>query len=217
LRRNAHKYADVLAQPPDWFRCFSYHDQAGLGRLTGDAGLAANLFGWLRAREEPLAALPPRERATLVDLSDFLPNLNLSYVDKASMAAGVEVRVPVVDEAMVAAAARLPDEWFVAAGTAKRGFKAAAEPYVPREFIDRRKAGLGGPVRYWVAASMGDALDARVDDLARRGWVERRAAHDLVREHRQGRADRALACWAMYSLSLWAERFLDVPRDRWLA
>ena len=127
------------------------------------------------------------------------------------MAAGVEVRVPIVDEAMVGAAAGLADEHFVADGIAKRGFKLAAEPFLPREFIYRKKAGLGGPVRYWVAASMGEALDARVDDLARRGWVDRRAAHGLVAEHRQGRADRALACWAMYSLSLWAERFLDVP------
>ena len=216
FRRNARKYADVLAQPPDWFHFFSYHDQSGLGRLLGDTGLAGELFDWMAAREEPMAALPPRERATLVDLSDFLPNLNLSYVDKASMAAGVEVRVPIVDEAMVGAAAGLADEHFVADGIAKRGFKLAAEPFLPREFIYRKKAGLGGPVRYWVAASMGEALDARVDDLARRGWVDRRAAHGLVAEHRQGRADRALACWAMYSLSLWAERFLDVPRDRWV-
>jgi hypothetical protein len=63
---------------------------------------------------------------------------------------------------------------------------------------------------------MGDALDARVEDLARRGWVDQAAARALVAEHRRGRADRALACWAMFSLSLWAERFLDVPRDRWL-
>jgi asparagine synthase (glutamine-hydrolysing) len=133
------------------------------------------------------------------------------------MAAGVEVRVPIVDEAMVEAAAGLPDEWFVADKTTKRGFKVAAEPFLPKEFIYRKKAGLGGPVRYWVAASMGETLDARVDDLARRGWVDGRAARTLVQEHRRGRADRALACWAMFSLSLWAERFLDVPRSRWLA
>jgi hypothetical protein len=63
---------------------------------------------------------------------------------------------------------------------------------------------------------MGDALDARVDDLARRGWLDRTAAHALVRDHRSGRADQALACWAIYSLSLWAERFLDTPRSHWL-
>jgi asparagine synthase (glutamine-hydrolysing) len=216
-RRNARKYADVLAQPPEWFHFFSYHDQQGLARLLGDRALAGELFGWMRAREERLVGLPPRERATLVDLADFLPNLNLSYVDKASMAASVEVRVPLVDERMVAAAAALPDDCFVADGVAKRGLKLAAEPYLPREFIYRRKAGLGGPVRYWVAASMGEALDARVDDLTRRGWVDGRAARALVAEHRHGRADRALACWAMFVLSLWAERFLDKPVDRWMA
>jgi asparagine synthase (glutamine-hydrolysing) len=217
LRRNAGKFAEVLAQPGGWFHFFSYHDERRLGRLTGNADLAAELFAWMRAREERVAALPPRERATVTDLCDFLPNLNLSYVDKASMAEGVEVRVPMIDERMVEAAACLPDPLFVAGRTAKRGLKLAAEPFLPREFIYRRKAGLGGPVRFWVAASMGDALDARVDDLAGRGWVDERAARALVREHRSGRADRALACWAMFSLSLWAERFLDVPRDRWLS
>jgi asparagine synthase (glutamine-hydrolysing) len=217
LRRNVHKYAEVLAQPPHWFHFFSYHNEDRLGRLIGDTELAAELFDWMRAREERVAGLPPRERATLVDLSDFLPNLNLSYVDKAAMAAGVEVRVPIIDEGMVEAAAGFPEEYFVANGITKRGLKLAAEPFLPREFIYRKKAGLGGPVRYWVAASMGEALDARVEDVARRGWVDRRAATALIQEHRQGRADRALACWAIFSLSLWAERFLDVPRSRWLA
>src|SRR6266536_2268405 len=216
VRRNAGKYAEVLAQPPGWFRFFSYHDERRLASLVGNAGLAAELFGWMCAREERVAGLPPRERATLTDLCDFLPNLNLSYVDKASMAEGVEVRVPLIDERMVAAAARLPDPLFVARGVNKRGLKLAAEPYLPKEFIYRKKAGLGGPVRFWVAASMGDALDARVEDLAGRGWVDQAAARALVAEHRRGQADRALACWAMFSLSLWAERFLDVPRDRWL-
>jgi asparagine synthase (glutamine-hydrolysing) len=216
LRRNAHKYAEVLTQPDHWFHFFSYHTERGLGRLLGDPRLAGELFAWLRAREEPMAGLPARERATLVDLSDFLPNLNLSYVDKASMASSVEVRVPVVDERMVETAACLPEDCFVADGITKRGLKLAAEAYLPREFIYRRKAGLGGPVRYWVAASMGGALDDRVADLAARGWVDRRAADELVDSHRRGRADRALACWAMYSLSLWAERFLDTPRRRWL-
>jgi asparagine synthase (glutamine-hydrolysing) len=216
VRRNAGKYAEVLAQPPGWFRFFSYHDERRLASLVGNAGLAAELFGWMCAREERVAGLPPRERATLTDLCDFLPNLNLSYVDKASMAEGVEVRVPLIDERMVAAAARLPDPLFVARGVTKRGLKLAAEPYLPKEFIYRKKAGLGGPVRFWVAASMGDALDARVEDLAGRGWVDHAAARALVAEHRHGQADRALACWAMFSLSLWAERFLDVPRDRWL-
>jgi asparagine synthase (glutamine-hydrolysing) len=216
VRRNARKYADVLAQPPYWFHFFSYHDELRLGRLIADPELAGELFDWMRAREEPLAGLALRERATLVDLSDFLPNLNLSYVDKASMAAGVEVRVPILDEAMVDAAAGLSDQYFVSDGITKRGLKMAAEPFLPREFIYRKKAGLGGPVRYWVAVTMGDALDARVDDLVRRGWVDGSTARTLVQDHRRGRADRALACWAMFCLSLWAERFLDVPRDRWL-
>src|SRR6266536_1548943 len=145
VRRNAGKYAEVLAQPPGWFRFFSYHDERRLASLVGNAGLAAELFGWMCAREERVAGLPPRERATLTDLCDFLPNLNLSYVDKASMAEGVEVRVPLIDERMVAAAARLPDPLFVARGVTKRGLKLAAEPYLPKEFIYRKKAGLGRP------------------------------------------------------------------------
>jgi asparagine synthase (glutamine-hydrolysing) len=132
------------------------------------------------------------------------------------MAASVEVRVPIADERMVAAAAGLGRTSLVQGGVTKRALRDAARPLIPAEFIDRPKAGLGGPVRAWVATGMGHALDDRVADLAERGWVDHTEAMRVVAEHRTGRRDRALAAWAMYSLSLWAERFIDTPVGKWL-
>jgi asparagine synthase (glutamine-hydrolysing) len=216
LRRNAAKYAETLTRPGDWFHYFTYHGPERLGRLLDSPALSQELFGWLSAREDRLAELSPLRRARLVDVTDFLPNLNLSYVDKASMAASVEVRVPIADERMVAAAAGLGRTSLVRGGVTKRALRDAARPLIPAEFIDRPKAGLGGPVRAWVATGMGHALDDRVADLAERGWVDHTEAMRVVAEHRTGRRDRALAAWAMYSLSLWAERFIDTPVGKWL-
>jgi asparagine synthase (glutamine-hydrolysing) len=217
VRRNLAKYADMLPRSPHFFNFFTYQSEQSLARLLGSEGTASELFQWMRSREEGFGALLGLQRATLMDTTEFLPNLNLSYVDKASMAASVEVRVPMTDERMLRVAATLPESCLVDGGQTKIALKRAAEAFIPREFVYRKKSGLGGPVRYWVANSMGDALDERITDLGVRGWVDATAAHDMVLDHRRGRKDQALAAWALYCLSLWAERFLDTPPDRWLS
>ncbi len=43
-------------------------------------------------------------------MKTFLPCLNLAYTDKMSMAASTEVRVPLLDDELVALAGRIPPE-----------------------------------------------------------------------------------------------------------
>jgi len=217
VRRNLAKYAEMLPRSPHFFNFFTYQSEQSLAHLLGSEGTASELFQNMRSREEAFGVPLGLHRATLVDTTEFLPNLNLSYVDKASMAASVEVRVPMTDERILKVVATLPESCLVDGRQIKIVLKRAAEAFIPREFVYRKKTGLGGPVRYWVANSMGDALDERITDLGARGWVDARAAHNMVLDHRRGRKDRALAAWALYCLSLWAERFLDTPPDRWLS
>src|SRR4029450_6130532 len=47
-------------------------------------------------------------RLLSLDPKTFLPCLNLTYTDKMGMAASVEVRVPLLDDELVALAARIP-------------------------------------------------------------------------------------------------------------
>jgi len=91
-----------------------------------------------------------RDGMLYVEGKCFLADHNLNYTDNMSMAHGVEVRVPLLDQDLVALAARLPD------GMKQRGrigtwvFKQAMEPYLPLDVIYRPKTGFGAPLRRWL-------------------------------------------------------------------
>ena len=52
--------------------------------------------------------MPALNRMLYLEGKFFLTDHNLNYVDKVSMASGVEVRVPLLDPDLMALAARLP-------------------------------------------------------------------------------------------------------------
>ena len=80
----------------------------------------------------------------------FLADHNLNYNDKMSMASGVEVRVPLLDQDLIALATSLPLNFKQHGKIGKWIFKQAMEPYLPKDIIYRPKTGFGVPLRYWL-------------------------------------------------------------------
>ena len=86
----------------------------------------------------------------LADSRLFMPGLNLTYTDRASMAASTEVRVPFVDPLVFEAAFSLPGSEKIRGRVQKAALKDAARAWLPDEIIDRPEgvlrraaAGLG--------------------------------------------------------------------------
>ncbi len=84
-------------------------------------------------------------KAMSVDLNVYLPGLGLSYVDRASMEAGIEVRVPLVDLELLKYSLDLPDNVLVRRGTTKWIAKQAALAVLPPETVERPKRSFGAP------------------------------------------------------------------------
>jgi asparagine synthase (glutamine-hydrolysing) len=201
-RRNAQKLLRALGdkRPPHYWRMMAQATQAELLDLVGDPATPA--FDELDALCPPLAATSLGD-ALAFDRSQFLPNLNLAYVDKASMAASVEVRVPFLDEDVVDLVYRSSPSSLLTGGVAKAPLRAAAIGLVPPAIIDRPKSGFGAPVRSWFQGRGGAALRERVDAVADAGLVDRGAARRVVDQAATGRQDAALAGWALASLQAW--------------
>ena len=89
-------------------------------------------------------------RMCLADSRLFLPGLNLTYTDRASMAASTEVRVPFVDPVVFRAAFSLTGDDKVSGRTGKVALKQAAQAWLPDEIIYRPKASFSAPLRAWV-------------------------------------------------------------------
>lgn len=154
---------------------------------------------------------PPLNRMLYLDCRHFVPDHNLNYFDKMSMATGVEVRVPLLDPDLVSLAARLPLACKHSGGIGKRVFKEAMAPFLPRQIIHRPKSGFGAPVRHWLRNELRPLVDdtLSIHSIKRRGLFDPSSVQRLVALDRTGKIDAAFTLLALICVELWCRTFLD--------
>lgn len=155
--------------------------------------------------------LPPLQRMLALEQRFFLADHNLLYTDKMSMAVGVEVRVPFLDNDLVQLANALPSGLKQRGAEGKWVLKKAMEPYLPHEVIYRAKAGFGAPLRHWLRHELRELVDDMLsaDTLRRRGLFDPSAVASLVADDRAGRVDAAYTILGLVCIEIWCRRFLD--------
>jgi asparagine synthase (glutamine-hydrolysing) len=141
----------------------------------------------------------------------FLPDHNLNYTDKMSMASGLEVRVPLLDPDLIRFAASIPTGFKHKGNVGKAIFKKALEPYLPHSVIYRKKAGFGAPLRRWLHNELHDfvrdTLSAKA--LDKRGIFDASAVTRLIEWDKSGRVDAAYTIFSILCIELWATQFVD--------
>jgi asparagine synthase (glutamine-hydrolysing) len=144
-------------------------------------------------------------RMCLADSRLFMSGLNLTYTDRASMAASTEVRVPFVDPLVFEAAFSLPGEAKIRGRVQKAALKEAARSWIPDEIIDRPKASFGAPLRAWVTNDLRELVDDVLvsGDLVGSGFLRREPLLRLIEDQRNGRRDESKQIWQLLSLELW--------------
>jgi asparagine synthase (glutamine-hydrolysing) len=164
--------------------------------------------------EEYLATLPfglpPLQRMLALEQRFFLADHNLLYTDKMSMAAGVEVRVPFLDNELVRLANALPPRFKQRGREGKWILKKAMEPHLPREVIYRPKTGFGAPLRQWLRHELKELVDDTLSaaTLRKRGLFDPTAVSNLIAEDRAGRVDAAYTILGLMCIEIWCRQFL---------
>jgi asparagine synthase (glutamine-hydrolysing) len=144
-------------------------------------------------------------RMCLADTRMFMPGLNLTYTDRASMAASTEVscavRRPGRDGRGVLAARHREDPRTPPEGS-PQGCRAGLAPEG-----DRRppKASFGAPLRAWVTNDLRELVDDVLlrGELVDIGFLRAAPLQRLVDDQRSGRRDEAKQVWQLLSLELW--------------
>lgn len=141
----------------------------------------------------------------------FLPDHNLNYTDKMSMAYGVEVRVPLLDIELVSLAARINPRFKQRGNEGKWIFKKAMETYLPHDVIYRPKTGFGAPLRYWLTHELKDMVNDYLSttSIKNRGIFNAIAVRQLIDENAKGKIDAAYTIFAMLCIELWCRRFIN--------
>jgi asparagine synthase (glutamine-hydrolysing) len=201
-RRNAQKLARALGgdATPHYWRLLAQLTTSELDLLV--PGVARISHGALDELCTPLRETSLAD-ALAFDRAQFLPNLNLAYADRSSMASGVEVRVPLLDERLLELVYAADPRRFVAEGVGKVPLRAAAAGLVPESVITRAKTGFGGPVRRWLRGPDAELIRERIEAAADTGLVTRSGARRIYADASTGRVDAALAAWALVGLGAW--------------
>ena len=123
---------------------------------------------------------------------------------------GVEVRVPLLDQDLVALAARLPDGMKQRGRTCKWVFNQAMEPSLPLDVIYRPKTGFGAPLRRWLRHELRPLVDDVLSaaSIRRRGLFDADGVARLVQADREGHIDAAYTILAVVCSEVWCRKFI---------
>ncbi len=157
------------------------------------------------------SSMPRLNKMLYLDTKYFLPDHNLNYTDKMSMAHGVEVRVPLLDYEVVRHAGRLRVDQKQRGPTTKWVFRKAMEGILPRDIIYRPKAGFGVPLRQWMSGPLRPLVEEVLSErsVSARGIFSAAAVRRLIDLDRQGAIDAAYPILSLACIELWCRAFGD--------
>jgi asparagine synthase (glutamine-hydrolysing) len=155
----------------------------------------------------------PREslnRSLYVDLHSYLCDNILVKVDRMSMAASLEARVPYLDTEMVELAFRIPARLKIARGRSKRLLKRIAARRLPRECVYRPKQGFSIPIKNWLGGELRPLATELLSEsrLRSQGIFSVAEVGRLWGEHVAGRANHSHVLWSLMVFQAWSERWL---------
>ena len=174
--------------------------------LTGRAVCDGSYEAAFRSAE----GLPLLAALMHVDRETYLPDAMLTKVDRASMAVGLEVRVPLLDHRVVEYAMSIPDDLKCRRGMGKYLLKKLLERYVPGSLIERPKMGFGVPIGRWFRRELKELLLDYVspDCLKKEGRFDPLPVENKLKAHLAGTNDHQHQLWALLMWEMWRERWI---------
>jgi asparagine synthase (glutamine-hydrolysing) len=147
----------------------------------------------------------PVQQMLLTDICLQLPSQFLPKVDRATMALGIESRVPLLDERVASLAVSLPSRLKVHGGGKKVLLRDAMRDRLPAEILDGPKTGFGVPYARWLRGPLREFARARILDprFLDRFELEPARVTDAFEQHASGARDRGFLVWKLLQLALW--------------
>ena len=149
------------------------------------------------------------EQMCLWDLHNYLPGDILAKVDRATMAASIEGREPLIDHRLVEFAFRLPLSMRRGPLGPKHLLRKILYRYVPRDIVDRPKMGFGIPLAEWLHGDLGYLVDEHLNDgvIRQQGTLDPAMVRKAVRAFRLQDTFATNRVWSLVAFQLWRERW----------
>ena len=189
-----HKARDVAADLRD------RHASKNLRRVRGEHVATSRI----------MLARDPVNRLLFLDLATWLHDDLLMKVDKMSMLASLEARVPFLDYRVVEFMFSLPGSYKIRNGKSKALLRAAFSDLIPPRTLKRSKHGFALPIHRWLRNELRTFVQdhfASQDDSFY-DHLDRRAVQAILDQVYRQDLDRSLPLWILLSLKVWCRHFL---------
>lgn len=197
-----------LPEADAFLRSYTYYDGRELSAAFSPdvAGSVASLVEQHHQTFDVARSRGLIDAMCYTDINRFMNSLNLTYSDRASMAASTEVRVPFIDLEVAKVAFSIDGRLKLKGGVQKYILKKVAESWLPRDVIYRPKSSFTMPLRAWIKRDLGDMIDDYLlspNGLGARGILKQNFIKSLVDDERAGREDNAQKIWHLLTLEQW--------------
>lgn len=148
------------------------------------------------------------ELSLYLETLTYLPDDILAKVDRASMAVGLETRLPLLAPEVIDLAWSLPLRHKVRGGRQKWLLRHVLERHVPGTMLDRPKMGFGVPIGEWLRGPLRPWATSLLDEQAIRheGVLDATAIRQAWDLHQSGR-NLEHFLWAVLMYRAWSERW----------
>ncbi|RUS42614.1 asparagine synthase (glutamine-hydrolyzing) [Cohnella sp. AR92] len=198
---------DDVKRYNNWFASFS-EDQVGALLSPGFKDAHYPAFS---AREFEIRGHSNLDRMLYYDTKYWLSDNLLERADRMMMAASIEGRVPFLDYRLAEFAFRLKDSYKVRGMRRKFIVKKAAEKYLPKSIIHRKKIGFYMPIADWFRTEMKDFVTDHLLSSAfrNRGIFQADKVESMLNAHLNGITNHEKEIWMLLNLEIWLRTSID--------
>lgn len=195
-----------------WYVWFS--DEMCRELLNGNHREKTAHLDYLRQYRGYYAAAQTNDRLNRMMYADLKTQLVDSYlekIDKATMAVGLEARVPYLDYRLVDLAFRIPSSLKIKNRQSKVILRRALQGILPVETLKKPKHGFAVPFEQWMRKELKTLVAEILFDrrTQKRGFFNHRVIEGYYADHVQGRASVSTHLWFLVVFELWCRIFLD--------
>lgn len=151
------------------------------------------------------------DRTLYTDLKVVLEGDMLFKVDRASMLASLETRVPVLYPDVVELAAKIPADFKIKSGNKKIILKETFSDLIPEKLLTAPKKGFSVPMADWLKNELREELTTALDPviLEKQGLLNPDYVQLLLQEHLSGKRNHNGILWAIYVFEKWYANYFE--------
>lgn len=145
------------------------------------------------------------------DFKHYLPSDILVKVDRSTMAFSLEGREPLLDYRLIEKAFKLPIDFKINGSLRKRILKDIVHQYIPKEIMDRPKAGFTPPIYTWLRGPLSDLLDRYLseEELNKAGIWNVDFVRNQLDRFKSGKLYYVQTIWHVLVFQMWFKKWMS--------